>query len=169
MSASADLREVALTVDGQPLALLVDDAHLRAHVDDLFVPLDVVFERVGRALGPPEEGFVQRTIRFDAPVGRTGCVPAGEEAFWGYRRGRDTPSRLVLGEKQPTDRLCAWGEWQAPGRFRLYTAYPGAPAPREIHDPDLPLAALDASIAFWSRHALVVEEGDFQLTPDGDQ
>jgi len=42
-------------------------------------------------------------------------------------------------------------------RFDLLTCYPGAAAPREIHDPEIPLDEIDDAIAFWSGHALVVD------------
>ena len=41
--------------------------------------------------------------------------------------------------------------------------YPGQVAPREIHDPELPLKELQDAIDFWRCHAIVVSEGEYTL------
>lgn len=57
----------------------------------------------------------------------------------------------------PTPDFTAWLRREASGELRLITLYAGRPAPREIHDPDIPLDAIDDSIAFWTRHALAAD------------
>lgn len=142
-----------------------DEAHLLAHVDHFLVPLD-------RALGwardhlatTPRQGWVHADVRCPEPVGLSGLADlttgvAG--SFWGRRRGRSLPSHLIVGEKTPTEWLCVWGFWQDQDTFVLHTLYPGRKAPREIHDPELPLKDLPEALAFWTTHAIVVAPGDW--------
>jgi len=143
-----------------------DEGHLRAHVDHFSVPLD-------RALGWARDELAARPERsgwshfdFECPevVGVTGLKvvePGRSGDFWARRRGRTLPSHLIVGEKKTTRDLCVWGFWDDEATFVLHTLYPGKVAPREIHDPELPLKDLPAALAFWTTHAIVVAEGEW--------
>ncbi len=138
-----------------------DEAHLRAHLDDFLVPLDLALEWAGLRLAASarREGWEHFYFRAPRPVGKGGLAririwTRGD--FWARRRGRTLPSHLIVGEKKPTRRLCVWGLWQGDGSFLLHTLYPGSAAPREIHDPELALGEMPAALKFWSSHAIVV-------------
>jgi len=156
--------DVVVEVGGDRVVVSYDAGHLAAHAGDFTISWQDLVHAIARALehnegrtGIIHEGFTQQ----DA-IGWTGVVavePAGS-AFWGYRPGRTVPSHLVEGAKVQTRQLCVWGEWTAPDRFDLWTCYPGDPAPREIHDPEISLGQIDEAIAFWSVHAIVVDAGD---------
>lgn len=153
--------EVLLNVGGDPVVMLFDAGHLAAHADDFTLSWKEALDAIAGALGRHEtrvdvvhDGFVQAS-----EVGLTGVVTVGpdDSSFWGYRPGRNVPSHLIAGTKVATRDLCVWGEWLAPDRFDLWTCYPGGPAPREIHDPEIGLDEMDEAIAFWSGHAIVVD------------
>ncbi len=156
--------EVLLDVGGDPVVVQFDAAHLMAHADDFTISWNEALHGIAGALGLRDtrtgvihDGFVQAN-----EVGLTGVIDVepGDSSFWGHRPGRSVPSHLKVGTKVATRDLCVWGEWLAPDRFDLWTCYPGGPAPREIHDPEIGLDEIDEAIAFWSIHAIVV---------DGDQ
>jgi hypothetical protein len=155
--------EVVVEVGGDRVVVSYDAGHLAAHADDFAISWRELVRAIVRALGSNEartgvihEGFTQAGM-----VGRTGVVAVepGGSAYWGYRPGRTIPSHLVAGAKVETRRLCVWGTWASRDRFDLWTCYPGDPAPREIHDPDIQLDEIDEAIAFWSVHAIVVDGG----------
>lgn len=152
------LTEHVREVDGRPVSILVDDVHLLAHFDDFFLPFDEVISLVARALAGTH-GYVHTALRVEKTVGRSRCVTvnASSGAFWGLRKSRTYPSHLVHGKPEPTSSLCVWGEWTDASTFRLYTTYAGGTAPREIHDPKIPLSEMDAAIAFWTTHALIAD------------
>lgn len=144
-----------------------DESHLRAHADHFAVPIDTALEWAAARL----EASARRTgwehLDFEAPevTGVTGLKtlwPWTRGDFWACRRGRRLPSHLILGEKRPTRRLCVHGLWQEDGSFLLHTLYPGRAAPREIHDPELPLADLPAALRFWTRHAIIVSPTEWE-------
>jgi hypothetical protein len=142
--------------------VLRDPDHLRAHLDDFRVPLDRALELARAKLEalPRRSGIEHFDFAAPEVVGVTGLkriLPWTRGHFWGLREGRSLPSHLIHGRKQPTRRLCVWGVWQDEETFVLHTLYPGRTAPREIHDPELPLAELPAALAFWTRHAIVSE------------
>jgi hypothetical protein len=156
--------EVVVEVGGDRVVVSYDAGHLAAHAGDFAISWQELVRAIARALGSREartgvihEGFSQPGV-----VGRTGVVAVepGGPAFWGYRPGRTVPSHLVAGAKVETGRLCVWGTWASRDRFDLWTCYPGDPAPREIHDPDIQLDEIDEAIAFWSVHAIVVDGDD---------
>ncbi len=153
--------EMTVVVGGDPVVVAYDPDHLAAHAADFAMSWSEVaaaiaasLDRSGTRVGTVHDGFIQ-----PAEVGVTGILTVGSDdgAFWGYRPGRTIPSHLIAGEKEPTRELCVWGEWVAPDRFELWTCYPGGPAPREIHDPEIALDQLDEAIAFWAVHAIVVD------------
>ena len=157
-----------------------DPAHMDAHIRDFLTdPSDIlasIHEQIA-ALRPDEEDiqnaferheelWLHQDIQFPEPVGWTGLREVCTDetpSFWGYRTGRSLPSHLCLGEKEQTAWLCLWGRWE-PGRFVIHTIYPGRVAPREIHDPELPIEKLQESIDFWRCHAIVVCDGEYQFT-----
>ena len=152
--------EVVLSVGADRVVMLFDPGHLMAHLDDFIISWQDLRDAIAGVLGGCRTrtgvihgGFPQTTI-----VGVTGVVAVGPDdtPFWGFRQGRVVPSHLVVGEKVVTRELCLWGEWLAPDRFDLWTCYPGGPAPREIHDPEIGLDEIDEAIAFWSAHAIIV-------------
>jgi len=159
-----------------------DPTHLDAHISDFLTdPSDLlasIQEQVGAdkpderdvvgAFERGEELWYHRDIEFPEPVGLTGLKDVctdGTPSFWGYRTGRSLPSHLCLGVKEETRWLCLWGRWE-PGRFVVHTIYPGRVAPREIHDPVLPVEELQKSIDFWRCHAIVVGDGEYRVAPD---
>lgn len=167
---------IVVSVGDVALTLLVDAAHLEAHRRDFVVPIRRVLAYVARALvtrgpgvrrlaGRDGPGSAMRWLEVPEVVGWAGVIRAGPRAFWGYRLGRATPSHLVHGRKRRTRRLTLYGTWDAPRQFRLRTVYAGNPTPREIHDPSIPPRELDAAIAFWGAHAIVVRRGDYTRAP----
>lgn len=115
--------------------------------------------------------WLHRDFEMDREIGVTGLrvVPEdGSQSFWAYRQGRKIPSHLSLGSKEPTRWVCLWGWWEDTAEnplFVVHTIYPGRVAPREIHDPDLPLRDIAAAIRFWKNHAIIVAEGEYADTP----
>jgi len=166
-----DAVEVMLVIGEDDVAVSFDAGHLVAHADDFTLSWDQVLDVIAASLdrsdtraGVVHAGFLQSGV-----VGRTGVVTVGssDQSFWGYRPGRSVPSHLIVGTKEATREICIWGAWLSPDRFDLWTCYPGGPAPREIHDPDLALDDIDASIAFWSAHAIIIDSSavDAALQP----
>ncbi len=153
--------EMLIKVGEDDVVLSYSPGHLAAHGDDLTLSWAELLDAIGDSLnrcgtrqGLVHEGFGQRS-----EVGWTGLVKveAGGSSFWGYRPGRTVPSHLIVGTKVITRELCVWGKWAERDRFELLTCYPGGPAPREIHDPEIGLDQIDEAIAFWSVHAIVVD------------
>lgn len=154
--------EVTLTVGKDQIVMVFDTGHLAAHTDDFTLSWQETLDAIAAALsrcetrvGVVHDGFVQPSA-----VGMTGVVVIGpdDSPFWGYRPGRIVPSHLIAGTKVETRDLCVWGEWLTPDRFDLWTCYPGGPAPREIHDPEIEPHQIDEAIAFWSVHAIVIDQ-----------
>ncbi len=154
---------------------IADPTHLAAHESDFALRLEEALELVRRKLAGAEPVFdclISDVIAADSPVGRSGLAKlddqgrarlAGElrRSFWGYRRQRSIPSPLIEGKKEPTNSLCFAGWWVTSIEFKLHTLYPGTPAPREIHDPEISLDELDEAVRFWSRHAIIVDSGAY--------
>lgn len=148
-----------------------DESHFAAHSDDFIVDpqdmlnaLSIMLPRqLTREQRVPQSGE-EIIYGFHMPqtVGYTGLRELDSEnaAFWAFRKGRTYPSHLILGEKALTNELCLWGQMQDE-HFLIHTLYPGSPAPREIHDPQLPIEDIDRSIDFWTKHAIIISEGDF--------
>ncbi len=148
-----------------------DENHFKAHEAELEILRHEVFDTIRRELEtlrsarrPGDEYFngteVRSFVRCSRPVGHGGLKrirPWTRNHFWGYRPGRSIPSHLCYGRRGRTRDLCYWGHWDSSERFILHTFYPGRPAPREIHDPDITLEELPVSLRFWMRHAIIVD------------
>jgi len=144
-----------------------DETHLVAHRDDFSVPLQQVLDWIRARLEAdgPRSGWTHIDFKTPQPLGLGGLrrlYPWSRGDFWARRRGRRLPSHLIVGRKRPTRWLCVWGLWADEETFTLHTMYPGRVAPREIHDPELPLSELPGALAFWSRHAIVVSPGEWE-------
>ena len=147
-----------------------DESHFKAHEAELEISRDEVFDTIRKELDtlrsgrePGDRYFsgseVRSFVRCSRPVGLSGLKrirPWTRDHFWDYRPGRSIPSHLCRGRRIRTRDLCFWGRWDSNERFVLHTFYPGRPAPREIHDPEITLEELPASIRFWTRHAIIV-------------
>lgn len=149
-----------------PRIVLRDEAHLRAHLADFSVPLEEALEWAAERLGLESRRTGWAHLEFAArrQVGFGGLKRLhlwSRGDFWARRRGRRLPSHLIVGRKRATRYLCVWGVWADEESFMLHTIYPGKVAPREIHDPELPLEELPAALAFWTRHAIVVAPGEW--------
>lgn len=138
--------------------LVLDETHLAAHLDAFALPRDALLVHVAALLHDAGAEPTGREVELDRIVGTSALIELRPEhrPYWGYRVGRSTPSHLLRAHPEPTRWLTAWGHRDQSGVIHVATAYPGRIAPREIHDPDLPLDAIDASIAFWTAHALAV-------------
>jgi hypothetical protein len=142
-----------------------DEGHLRAHLDDFLVPIEQALEwtRSRLAESPRRSGPEHFDFRAPGIVGYGGLkriLPWTHGDFWAKRKGRAIPSHLIVGRKRPTRWLCVWGHWKDGETFVLHTLYPGRTAPREIHDPELPLSELPVVLKFWTRHAIIVGKGE---------
>ncbi len=147
--------EHTVVVSDGTVRLKINARHHEAHADAFLLPFEQVVRFVAQNI-IGTTGPIHRVISCAESIGLSGLIriKPGDAAFWGRRPGRQTVSHLVVAPPQPTHELCLWGAWEADGVFRIDTIYPGGAAPREIHDPDLPTDQVDASIEFWSRHAL---------------
>jgi hypothetical protein len=151
------------TTPAIPRLSLRDPAHLEAHRAEYLLPLETLLELAARALaaGPRQPGAELKIgVRCPRAVGSGGLArlwPWTRGDFWAPRPGRTIPSHLIAARRRPTRWLCIWGSWESDSHFVVHTLYPGRPAPREIHDPDLAPAQLNEAIRFWSRHAIIVE------------
>lgn len=147
-----------------------DESHFKAHEAELEITRDDVFNTIRKELEAlrsgrdPHDSYFRGTevrsfVRCSRHVGLSGLKrirPWTQDHFWDYRKGRNIPSHLVRGRRTRTRDLCFWGRWDSRDRFVLHTFYPGRPAPREIHDPEITLEELPVSIRFWTRHAIIV-------------
>jgi hypothetical protein len=140
-----------------------DEGHFEAHVREMLIPRSEVEAAIRRALvGTLAAGEVRTAVRCGRAVGYTGLRRVGlrdRASYWAPRPGRSLPSHLVAGRRRLTRWLCFWGAWRDPRTFVLHTFYPGRPAPREIHDPDISAEELKVAAAFWATHAIVVDPG----------
>lgn len=148
-----------------------DETHFKAHEAELEISRDEVLAIIRAELTrrrneytrlhPEGEDTEVRTyVRCKRPVGKGGLKrirPWTRNHFWDYRPGRNIPSHLCRSTPGRTRDLCFWGHWSSGDRFILHTFYPGRPAPREIHDPDITLEELPEAIRFWATHAIIVE------------
>jgi hypothetical protein len=147
----------------------VDIAHVAAHLADLDIGATDLRALLSQAELHLHEGATCISATLGRTVGRSRLLPTppGSEVFWGYRPGRTTPTRFVVGDSLPTRTLTAWVRREGPSRLRLLTVYAGPPAPLEVHDPALTAADRPAAEAFWQEHALAAERPGRTLLCDG--
>lgn len=142
-----------------PITVRVDQAHVAAHADDLEVTVQELCAFFEANLVPRRVGPLSISGECPGVIGRSRLLStSGSGAWWGFRANRTVPTRFIAGEPMPTRLLTAWVEWLAPSELRLLTLYAGGPAPREIHDPELSELDRDASVRFWSAHALAADQ-----------
>jgi hypothetical protein len=138
-----------------------DESHFRAHAAEMLISRSEAEDLMRRALaGGQRQGEVMLAVRHSRPVGFSGLRRVSlrdRHSFWGFRPQRSIPSHLIRARRRRTRWLCFRGAWADDRTFLLETFYPGRPAPREIHDPELPASELKQAVAFWSTHAIVVE------------
>jgi hypothetical protein len=77
-----------------------------------------------------------------------------EEVFYAKRTGREWVSRLVPCVPRMTRTLTVVAGPYDGNPCVLYTCYGGPPAPKETNDPYLKDSEREASVKFWSEHAL---------------
>ncbi len=155
-----------------------DPSHLEAHRSEFVRPIADVLEELRplmpdarttkRVVGDTQRDWVHIDFELSSETGESGLrrvAADGSESFWAYRRGRQILSHLCLGRRQLTRSVCIWGWWEDE-QFVIHTLYPGAVAPREIHDPEIAATDLPAAIEFWRQHAIVTEEGEYSHQPD---
>lgn len=148
-----------------------DLEHFKAHKKEFIRPIDTILNDLKDILYPNKDRIPGQWFHKDFQLvdccGLSGLISItkqGIKSFWAYRVGRTIPSHLALGEKIPTNWVCLWGVWKEDG-FMIHTIYPGKKAPREIHDPDIKLEELPKATEFWSKYAILTEEGEYSLEP----
>ncbi len=147
----------------EPRIQIEDETHLLAHQNDMWMTREEVLKLIRKELRySRQSGEVRRTIRCTRKVGLTGLkrlLPGEKKSFWMPREGRSIPSHLIYGKKKSTRFLAVWGYWCEPDLFIITTYYPGKPAPREPHDPNISREELKAAVLFWAKHAIVLDPG----------
>jgi len=137
-----------------------DESHFEAHLHEMGISQEEVLSLITTELERhPRQGELRLAVKCPRIVGTGGLkriFPWNRRSYWAPRRGRTIPSHLIVARRKPTRFLCFWGEWVNPETFRLTTYYPGKPAPREIHDPEISMEELSVAVRFWSRHAIIV-------------
>lgn len=135
--------------------------HLVAHPE-----VGDMLEEVAGLIELPRDGsFLAREVDLGRVVGRSGCISAPAvgsegEATFALRAGRRKPSRVAVGAVGPevsTMVVLAFAG-KEPRTYVAITAYVGALAPKEPWD-TAPGKEREASLAFWSSHALVWDPG----------
>lgn len=111
------------------------------------------------------EGFLLRTVTLpedcaDLLSGIHGPITGDEpvpsaEVHWAKRGERPGLSRLCTRDPRPTRLMTVIGIREG-DVIKVFTAYGGPCAPREITDPNLPPEAAEEACAFWAQHALSV-------------
>jgi len=118
-----------------------------------------IFEKKG-------EGFLATTVELPAecpdllsgihgPSVGDAPVPSSE-VHWATRGQRKGLSRLCHRAPRPTRLMTVIGIREG-GHVKVFTAYGGPLAPREITDATLPADAAEEACAFWAVHALSAE------------
>jgi hypothetical protein len=147
-----------------------DPSHFEAHRNEFCRPVEGILDELEKLLEKEEPGGEElfcRDFSLSTQTGYSALIELEMDdttSFWAYRPARDIPSHVIVGKKEPTNKVCLWGWWED-STFLIHTLYPGAIAPREIHDKDLKLSEIPEAIRFWTCHAIVIDEGAFSLTP----
>jgi hypothetical protein len=131
------------------------------HADHALLP--VHFEVVRNLFEKRADGFHALTVKMGMrcpalPCGLHGPLMGDEpvpasEVTWATRGARSNLSRLCARPSRPSWLLTAIGV-RCGDTVRVFTAYGGPLAPREITDPSLLAEAAEESLQFWARHAL---------------
>ncbi len=87
------------------------------------------------------------------PAMGDGPIPE-EKVVYAPRNGREYKSRLVALPSRPTRVMTVIAGPHEGQPCVLYTSYGGPSTPREPGDPTLPEKDREASVKFWSEHAL---------------
>lgn len=109
------------------------------------------------------DGFLLRTVELPAgcpdlmsglhgPLAGDEPVPSSE-VRWARRGERPGLSRLCDRRPRPTRLMTVIGTREGEA-VKVFTAYGGPCAPREITDPSLPPEAAEEAAQFWALHAL---------------
>lgn len=147
---------INVTKNGKEVYVIVDDAHMQAHPQ---ITESLLAEAIGKVDYKPP--FQMVTVNMDRTIGTDMCVSTGpdDKIVWQSRKGRTTPSRMVLGrEPEPTSLVTVGICTDDDGLETVFTAFPGQLAPKELHDPRLREDERPEAEAFWAVHALVAEE-----------
>lgn len=135
--------------------------HLDAHPE----VRDILPEAIGRVVLPRDDAFLSAEVEMGRVVGRSGCVQTppiglGDRALFAQRMGRTNPSRVVVGEGEPTTKVVvlAFPARGETGTYVLVTSWVGSLAPKEPWDPNIRTQREHKeSLDFWCTHALVWE------------
>jgi hypothetical protein len=141
--------------------LIVSHHHMSVHAD-VYDLLDEAF-----SLFIPTQETIQKTvIKFDRVIGATVCVEttSDDEIIYATRKGRKWPSRMVKNRMPtPSDELTLVVKRCKNNIYRLLTAYIGGCSEREVDDHSIQTQEDKLiSISFWSNHALIYHESDFE-------
>lgn len=131
------------------------------HADHALLP--VHFEVVRKIFEARADGFHALSVRLPTSCPALPCglhgplmgdapVPSSE-VTWAGRGARPNLSRLCARAPRPSRLLTVIGT-RSGDCVRVFTAYGGPLAPREVTDPNLPADAAEASMQFWATHAL---------------
>lgn len=109
------------------------------------------------------DGFLLKTVELpsecpdllsaiNGPIVGDPPVPSAE-VFWTRRGTRRNLSRMCNRPMRPTRLMTIVGAREGEN-VKIYTAYGGPCAPREITDVSLPSKEVEVSAQFWAQHAL---------------
>lgn len=149
-------KKINVTKNGKEVYVIVDDAHMQAHPQ---ITEALLAEAIGKVDYKPP--FQMVTVDMGRTIGTDPCVSTGpdDKIVWQARKGRTTPSRMVLGREPEATNLVTVGICtDDDGLETVFTAFPGQLAPKELHDPRLREDERPEAEAFWAVHALVAEE-----------
>lgn len=95
-------------------------------------------------------------------VGMNGCIETtnddADDILWAKRLNRECYSRFVRNRTSLPTTLLSITLAKPDDVWLIYTAYFGTPAPKEPTDPRNTQAELAESLAFWTKHALILGE-----------
>lgn len=102
--------------------------------------------------------FIKQGVLFSQILGDQQRVTTqkGDRIVYARRPGRKCLTRFVL-DKEPTPSNCVTVIMRRTecGDYKLYTAFIGTPAEKEVGDASMTADEMESSIRFWSCNALV--------------
>jgi len=141
--------------------IITEESHLDHHLTKQHRKM--ILERFA-----DRDGFFIETFDIPQPLRRLPCqlygplmgdAPVPEsEVTYRKRLPREYESRLINRHRRWSRQMTVIAGPTNDAPCVLYTAYGGPCAPREPNDPALPESERDASIAFWSEHALTCRQ-----------